>query len=476
MTSDRIYEFLPGFMQPGFFVPCPQPHYLDFDQPKADNRYLKFNGACPQVKFMKDRILRAAFSYAFVLSMLLSAFNMPALAQSRPQKPDPNTGSGKKNTRPTPPTEEELKKAEEERKRLEEEKNAIIDDTVEKIETNVVSIDAVVVNKKTGQIISGLKKENFAVFENGVKQTISNFATPDAPITVSLVVEYSKWTEVLGSASGGRFEPGTYEVIRPVAQFLTQFIKPPNDFASVIAYDLRPTPITDFTNDPARIRATIDLLLRNRPAFRENAMFDALKLALVGGRADSVVLENSSDEKSDYAGMVAVKSKRRAIILVASGIDTFSRIGYDEVRRIIQEAGVPIYIISTGNLFFKKYEHLLGATDDITGGPGRLTFLMAQNIMNTLAKESGGVHFPMTFEGEVPGYLQSINALMRSQYSLAYDLAEKKAPGTKSKLEVKVDVDGDGVYDDKTYVVQHRPFYITPGGSKDKKGSDKKKN
>ena len=401
--------------------------------------------------------------------MLLSAFNMPAAAQSRPQKPDTNTGSGKKNTRPTPLTPEELKKAEEEKKRLEEEKNAIVDPDVEKVETNVVSIDAVVLNKKTGQIITGLTKANFTVFENGVKQTISNFASPESPITVTLVVEYSKWSEILGSAAGGRFEPGTYEVIRPVAQFMTRFIKPPNDYASVIAYDLRPTPITDFTNDPARIRATIDLLLRNRPAFRENAMYDALKLAMVGGRADSVVLENSPDEKSNYGGMVDVKAKRKAIILVASGIDTMSKISYDEVRRIIQEAGVPIYIISTGNLYYKKFEHTLSATDDITGGPGRMTFLMAQNIMNTLAKESGGMHFPMTFEGEVPGYLQSINALMRSQYSLAYDLAEKKPPGTKSKLEVKVDVDGDGVLDDKTYVVQHRPFYITPGGGKDKK-------
>lgn len=423
---------------------------------------------------MKNPFSRFVFAYAIIVSVLISTMGVSLSAQSRPQKPDPNTGSGKKNTRPTPPTEEELKKIEEEKRRAEEEKNAIIDDTIEKIETNVVSVDAVVINKKTGQIISGLKKGNFAIFENGVKQEISNFATPESPITVTLVVEYSKWSEILGSAAGGRFEPGTFEVIRPVAQFLTQFIKPPDDYASVIAYDLRPTPITDFTNDPARIRATIDLLLRNRPAFRENAMYDALKLAMVGGRADSVVLENSKEEKSNYGGMVDVRAKRKAIILVASGIDTMSKIGYDEVRRIIQEAGVPIYIISTGNLFYKMYEHRLGPTDDITGGPGRLTFLQAQNIMNTLAKESGGAHYPMTFESEVPTYLRNINGLLRSQYSLAYDLAEKKAPGTKAKLEVKVDVDGDGLYDDKVYQVQHRPYYLTPGGGKEKK--DKKKN
>ena len=230
----------------------------------------------------------------------------------------------------------------------------------------------------------------------------------------------------------------------------------------MIAFDIRPTPITDFTNDPNRLRAAVDILFRNSPAFRENNLYDAVKFALLGGKGDSVVLENSKSATAMYGGMVDVKSKRRALILVASGIDTFSRINYDQIRRIIQEAGIPIYIISTGNLFYKKYEHLLGATDDIGGGPGRLTFLQAQNAMNTFAKESGGIHYPMTFEGEIPGYLNSINALLRSQYSLAYDLTEKHEPGRKYKLEVKVDVHGDGVYDDKTYIVQHRPFYVTP--------------
>ncbi len=61
--------------------------------------------------------------------------------------------------------------------------------------------------------------------------------------------------------------------------------------------------------------------------------------------------------------------------------------------------------------------------------PDRLDFLQAKNIMNTFAKDSGGRHFEMTFESEIPDYLNSINALLRSQYSLSYDLAEKHAAG-----------------------------------------------
>ena len=408
---------------------------------------------------------------AFIMILNL-AMPFGVLAQSRPQRPDPSKGEGKKNQRPVPKTEEELKKEEEERKRLEEEKKAEVVEDTAKVETDIVNVDAVVFNKKTGQIITGLKKENFAIFEDGVKQNITNFTTPESPITVTLVLEYSKWTEVFGSASGGYFEPGVYESVRPVAQFLTKFIKPPDDYASVIAFDMRPTPITDFTNDPARIRQTIDLLLRNSPAFRENNLYDAIKFALVGGRGDSVVLEKDQPRQSDYTGMVSVKSKRRAIILVASGIDTFSKINYGEVRKVIQQAGIPIYIISTGNLFYKKYENILPATDTISGFPGRLTFLQAKNSMNTFAKESGGMHFEMTFESEIGGYLQSINGLLRSQYSLAYDINTPHEPGKKYKLEVKVDVDGDGTYDDKTFVVQHRPFITAP--VKDNKPNEKK--
>ncbi len=327
------------------------------------------------------------------------------------------------------------------------------------VSTALVNIEAVVYHKKTGIAQTGLKKENFAIFEDGVQKEISNFATPEAPITVAMLVEYSKLTETYG---GDGWEPGKYEVLRPMAMFLTQFIKPPDDYASVIAFDIRPTPITDFTNDPQRIRHVIDLLLKNNPAFRETNLFDALKFSLLGGVGDSVVLEDSKKRTAEYSGLVDVKGRRKAIILIASGIDTFSKINYDKARKVVQNAGVPIYILGTMNFFFKKYGDQIGSLDTGLGDPGRMTFLQAQNALKTFAKESGGAYYPLTFEGEIPSALQGINALMRSQYSLGFDPGEQKRDGKQRKLVVKVDVDGDGQYDDKEYVVTHRPFYNAP--------------
>ena len=396
------------------------------------------------------------FSVGLVFLLLLAINPNPGFTQSRRQPP---TTNDKKNKRPGEAPKEGEKQ---EQEPLPPDLTGKPQD-VEKlsITTQVVNVDAVVYHKKSGQIATGLKKANFAIFSDGVQQTITNFSTPEAPITVAMVVEYSKWTEELGLYGNGGYEPGTYEVIRPTAMFLSQFIKPPDDYVSVVAFDIRPTPLTDFTNDPGRIGQVINLLLRNTPAFRETNLFDALKFVLVGGRGDSVVLDDSKTEKSDYSGLVAVQGRRRAVILVASGIDTFSKINYGDARKVLQNSGIPVYIIGTANLFKKKYGDQLSATDGLLGQPGRMTFLQADNTLQTFAKETGGAYYPVTFEGEVPKVLGSINALLRSQYSLGFNPGDIR-DGKQHKLTVKVDVDGDGTYDDKEFVVQARQFYNSP--------------
>ena len=391
----------------------------------------------------------------FVAFLLVGSFVSPGFSQSRRQPP---TSNEKKNKRPG-----ETPKPGDQQDPLPPDIVPTKPQDIEKvsISTQIVNVDAVVYHKKSGQIVTNLKKPNFAIFDNGVQQTITNFSTPEAPITVAMVVEYSKLSEYFGYASTRGYEPGTYEVIRPTAMFLSQFIKPPDDYVSVVAFDIRPTPLTDFTNDPSRLQAVISLLLRNSPAFRETNLFDALKFVLVGGRGDAVVLEQSKSEQADYSGLVSVQGRRRAVVLVASGIDTFSKINYGDARKVLQNSGIPVYIIGTAGMYKKVYADQLPATDSLLGTPGRMTWLQADNTLQTFAKETGGAYFPVTFEGEIPKVLNNINALLRSQYSLAFNPGEVR-DGKQHKLQVKVDVDGDGTYDDKEFVVQARQYYNSP--------------
>ena len=407
-------------------------------------------------KCLCRRLLVLIVGMAFSLSAVES---VSVFAQARRQPP---SSDQKKNKRPP----EGGEKADDQKQEPLPPDIAGKQQEAEKLSvtTNVVNVDAVVYNKATGQPSLNLKKDNFAIFVDGVKKDISNFATPEAPITLTLVVEYSKTSEILGYYGSGGMEPGQNEVIRPTAMFLSQFITP-QDYVSVIAYDLRPTPLTDFTNNPQRIKQVISLLLRNSPAFRDSNLYDALKLTLVGGRADSVVLEDSKEAKSDYAGMVAVPGgRRRAVLLVASGLDTFSKINMDQARKIVQNSGIPIYIVGTGQMFMKKYGDYMdpGRGGNLGGIPiDRMSFLQADNTMKTFAKESGGAFYPVTFEGELPNVLGSINALLRSQYSLGFK-PDDVHDGKSHKIVVKVDVDGDGQYDDKAYVVKAREVYNAP--------------
>ena len=409
---------------------------------------------------MSNCLCRRLFVLIIGISFLVGACpGLRVFAQSRRQPP---VSDQKKNKRPPEGGQQPEEKKEEPLppdltgKSQEAEKVSVT--------TNVVNVDAVVYNKKTGQPSLNLKKENFSIFVDGIKKDITNFATPEAPITVTLVVEYSKLGQILGYYGSGGMEAGQLEVIRPTAIFLSQFITR-QDYVSVIAYDMRPTPLTDFTNDPARIQQVITLLLRNQPAFIETNMFDALKLTLVGGRADSVVLEDSKSEKAEYAGMVAVPGgRRKAVLLVASGVDTFSKINFDQARKIVQNAGIPIYIVGTGNLFLKKFDQALdpGRGTNIGGIPfDRMTMLQAGNTLNTFAKETGGAYYPVTFEGELPTVLGSINALLRSQYSLGFKPDDVR-DGKSHKIVVKVDVDGDGQTDEKAYAVKAREIYNAP--------------
>lgn len=399
------------------------------------------------------RLLALAVALMFIFADA-SLTGFATFAQSRRK---PETLPQKKNQRPGEQKPGDEKPAEEIPKDI---VNTPQDAEVVKVVTNLVNIETTVVHKKSKQIVGNLKQANFAIFEDGVQQVITNFATPEAKLNVAVVIEYSRLAQAISSIGSGGMEDGRRELIAPAALFMQDAVQR-GDYISVIAYDMRPTPLTDFTNDPRRINEVINLLVRNRPAFRETNLFDALKLTIAGGRADSIVLEDNQPEKSDYTGLVSVEGRRRAIFLIATGIDTFSRTNYDQARKIAQNAGIPIYIIGTGNLFYKKYSDQMEANDQLNGFPGRLTLIQAQNTLSTFAKETGGAYFPVTFEGELRATLSSINALMRSQYSLGYNPGDRR-DGKQRKIVVKVDINGDGVYDDKEFEVQHRKYYNAP--------------
>ncbi|MCS6884414.1 MAG: VWA domain-containing protein [Acidobacteriota bacterium] len=309
----------------------------------------------------------------------------------------------------------------------------IEDETVQgetiKIETSLVTVPITVRDKKTGGIYQGLKASNFAVYEDGVKQEIVNFAATEAPFTLVLLLEFSRQITLFRN-----------EIINPAGLFVTRFVRP-KDQVAIVAYDIKPAVLNDFTDDPAVLSGSIGILIRNLPAWSESNLFDALKFVIQGGKLDGV----------EYGGIQELQGNA-AILLISSGLDTFSKINYSQALKLVENAGIPIYSIGIGNLFFKIYEDRMAPEQ-------RLTWLQAANQLRSFSQLSGGAYFPVTFQGELPTTLEAITMLLRSQYTLAYSPTNTRRQGKKRKIEVHVDIDGDGQPDNKRLILTYRQSY-----------------
>lgn len=301
-----------------------------------------------------------------------------------------------------------------------------------KIDASVVNLDITVTDKKTGGIYQNLQPGNFAIYEDGVKQDITNFVPTEAPITLVMVLEYSR---LIGGIRN--------EVINPAGQFVTQFVQP-KDQVAIVAYDIKPAVLNDFTDNKGKLSESVSILIRNTPSFSESNLFDALNFVIKGGKLDKV----------DYGGIDELPG-RSAILLISSGFDTFSKLTFDKALKVVEQAGIPIYTIGIGNFFFKLNEPRLSDEQ-------RLGFYQAANQLKTFSETSGGRYFPVTFQGEIPTDLKAITALLRNQYSVGYTPTNPRRQGKRRKIEVHVDVNGDGKADDKDLIVQHRKVYTEP--------------
>ena len=317
-----------------------------------------------------------------------------------------------------------------------------------KLSTQVVNVDVTVVDKKSGRLYTNLTKKNFTIYEDGVKQETTNFASGEGPMTAVLLLENNyrnrRWSNY--------YDPTfAQEIFQSAATFVQGFVKP-DDHVALVTFSMRPKVVQDFTGDSGRLYQAVVAAYRDTMNFSEANIYDSLSFVLMGGKAIQLFEEEAGE--SQYTGLQEIEG-HSAVILVTLGIDTFSRLTYDKAMKIVSRAGVPIFIVGVGNLFFKKY-------GDRLPPESRMEFLQAQNGLNTFAKLSGGSYFPMTFESEIPQIMRSIAVLLRGQYSLGYSPTNTRREGKDRKLRVDVDIDGDGTPDNKQLDLHYREKYIEP--------------
>ncbi|MBZ5723700.1 MAG: VWA domain-containing protein [Acidobacteriia bacterium] len=270
-----------------------------------------------------------------------------------------------------------------------------------KSDVDVVTVDVAVLDNR-GHFIPGIPKGNFRVMEDNVPQQIRGYSIGEAPLTIAMVIEFSNKFQ--------QFYGYTWYQTLQLAWGFASTLKP-DDYVAVVAYDIKPEILTDFTTDRAKTQEALSRL--NIPAWSEANLFDAMV--------------DTADRMSGIEG-------RKAILLITSGIDTFSKLTYDKARKAVQEAGVPIYVIGLMQTIRIQMEAM---------GYNDIAFLQADNEMRTFAKESGGMAFFPRFEGESPSIFQEIHQALRNQYVLTYSSSNKAHDGAFRKIKVQL-VDQQG--------------------------------
>ena len=264
-----------------------------------------------------------------------------------------------------------------------------------RVDVPVVNVD-VTVTTKDGQFIPNLHQGNFRVYEDGVPQTVTTFQQSEAPITAVLLVEFA--------ANNYNF---VYDMLNSAYIFASQLH--PKDWVAVVSYDMKPSILVDFTQDKGAVYGALNSM--RVPMFSETNMFDALWDTL--DRMDRI-------EGHKY------------IILISTGIDTFSKKNLDQTLKKIQDTrDVTIYTVSTGVLLRLYAEPNMP-------GEVNLTFLQADNQMRTFARMTGGMSFQPRFQAELPEVFRSINSIIRNQYTLSYHSTNAKQDGSYRKIRVEL--------------------------------------
>lgn len=351
---------------------------------------------------MKKWIISAAAALTLIVGVwagVASAQDNPGTGSetvARPRKKPPADTTG--NTGATTATDADLPKIPSKLSPRATKGNEVESDASFKAETNVVNVDVQVLDNH-GNPIPNIPRDKFRILEDNVPQTLTEFSVGEAPMTVAMVIEFSGRYQAYYTSGWAETLTASYGFVSTLK---------PEDYVAVIAYDLRTTILSDFTNDRSK---TMEAMSRLRiPGFSESNMFDALA--------------DTTDRMSKIEG-------RKAVLLIASGIDTFSKLTYDKARKALQEAGVPVYSIEMLQIERIVAEPYMGASQN-------LDFLQADNELKTFAKETGGQAYFPRFQGELPGVFQSISQSLRNQYSLGYSPNNQAKDGKFRKLTVQL--------------------------------------
>lgn len=260
------------------------------------------------------------------------------------------------------------------------------DQDVVKIHADLVSVLITVTDAK-GDYFRGLTKDDFQIYEDGIRQEIRDFHDErDSPLSVAFLFDTS-----------GSVRPRREFEKRAAAHFFRAVFRP-QDRGALLSVNTDVTIEQEMTNNVERLTSRAMSLEVTKGA---TSLYDAVFLA---------------------ADMLRSANGRRAILILSDGRDTTSHLSFNEALRMAQEKDVVIFVVvSTGEV-----------------KSANIRDLGAENAMRAFADQTGGhAYFPDKVE-ELDDIFSRLAAALHAQYLLTYYSANESRDGKFRSLEIKL--------------------------------------
>ncbi len=312
-----------------------------------------------------------------------------------------------------------------------------------RLDTDLVTVDAIVTDREGNHSSAVFKASDFAVYEDGVRQKISNFTATEAPFNLVLAIDTS------GSASE------EIELMRRAARRFLDELRP-QDRIAIVQFSRQVELLEDLTSDRDKIEDALQLL---KPG-TGTSFYDSLELTV-----DEV-----------FKGVEG----RKAVVALTDGVDSFGYTTFQDILPALERSNILTYFLElnteeftqagmtrdcneTGHFEFspkqlKKYlaeygkgvvmsEHqshcLLSKMERIQ--VNRRLYESARRELREMANKTGGRVYPVkNLQQLEPAYSQ-IAAELRTHYSIAYYPTNEKHDGKWRSLQVKINRPGFGV-------------------------------
>jgi Ca-activated chloride channel family protein len=255
-----------------------------------------------------------------------------------------------------------------------------------RVDTNLVLIP-VTVTTPLNQLVTGMEKENFQLFEDKVQQKIEYFASFDAPLSVGLVFDAS-------GSMGAKLAKSR--------EAAAQFFKTanPEDEFFLIQFSDRPQLVVPFTHSTEEIQSRLTFTQAKGRTALLDGVYQAINYLRKG------------------------KNPRKAIIIISDGGDNSSRYTESEVRNLLKEADAQMYGIGIFEPIGSR-----GRTAEEMSGPG---------LLDELAQMTGGRSYPVENINDLPDVAAKIGIELRNQYVLGYISKNQARDGKYRRVQVKL--------------------------------------